>query len=107
MSIENPTPKDIPPRKRRPPANFPLDNMGFIKDPKLDDEVIRKITCGCETHEYSACIDIFNSGLKTPKAITDVYLRYADMNEKMHRAYLEQGNKRVWELAENILKEEH
>lgn len=80
-----------------------LDDMGFIKDPKIDSEIIRQITCGCESHEYGACVNIFKAGMKTPKAITDVYLRYADMNHKMHKAYLEQGNRKVWQLAEDIL----
>jgi hypothetical protein len=110
MSQESLPPAPKEPRKRAvKPSNevqktkSEYDQQGWLSG-KRHEEVIRKTSCGCETHELSACFDILYSGKTTAKDITEVYNRYADINLKVHHAYREQGHRKVWELAEEVLK---
>ena len=109
MSAEIPTPKNMPRKRRQPavPKEALLTEDGWLKG-KAHLRAADAIDCNCtNTHELLGLVEIFNAGITTPKAIFKLYHRYADMSQKAHNAYVEQGYKRVWQLAEGILKDEH
>lgn len=96
------------PRKKAQPRSFKytevLDERGFLINNKAHVRALDAISCGCDNHETKGLTEIFRAGVTDPKTIFKTYDRYADLEHKAHRAYVEDGFKHVYQQAEDILK---
>ncbi len=106
MSAENPTPNDIPQKKRRvalpKPVESPLSEDGWLKG-KAHLEVILFTTCGCNSHEVGAYVCMIHGGMNNPPEMVTLYQRYAEINLKVHHSNREAGHKTPSQEAEEIL----
>jgi len=96
---ERPTPLDMPQK-----LIIPLDEQGYLTDPKAHKKLCESVDCSCDSHETIGLQTIFDAGIPDPKTIFETYNKYEQVSKKVHNAYREQGHKKVWELAEEITK---
>jgi hypothetical protein len=111
MSAEIPhqEPKPRPPRKRaaKPVSKYDiLDSRGFLGGSKELDKAhinaLGAVACGCDNHETQGLTILFRAGITDPKTIFRTYDKYADIEDRAHQKYIEDGFRHVYQQAEEI-----
>jgi hypothetical protein len=115
MSAEIPSQeRRQPPRKRvsKPVSKYLdiLDSRGFLGGSRELDKAhisaLDAVACGCDNHETQGLTILFRAGITDPKTIFKTYDRYADIEDRAHQKYIEDGFKHPYQIAEEILKNE-